>query len=47
MSAWSDGWGVAWGESWGGGDYLPTYREVVRLRSPLAAAVLLLSPLGG
>ena len=43
---WGDSWGVAWGESWGEGDYVPTWREVVRLRSPLASSVTLLSTIG-
>jgi hypothetical protein len=45
MSAWGDSWGVAWGESWGDGGVVPTYREIVRLRSYLAISVALLSTL--
>lgn len=45
MSAWGDSWGVAWGESWGDGDFVPTFRVVVRMDSFIASNVQLSSPL--
>lgn len=46
MSAWGNAWAQAWGAAWGAiGGLLGTRREVVRLRSPIATRVTLLSTL--